>query len=120
MAKDPKFGNLPGPGPGLPKGKKKRSRELLDMMYVYRTNKPGTEFPSDTPGQATCRALLNNDPGKFMSMLNTMQKDYNASVEKGKRSDPSLAKGEADPVGGELQVLITRLLDEWEASDGSR
>lgn len=97
----------------------KRSRGHLDMEYVYKTERGGEDHPEDSPGQASCRALLREDRAGFLRMLNAMRKEHQARKDKILGGEASkVAAGAQDEGSKGVIELIDQLLGEWEESRG--
>ena len=64
--KDPKFGNLPGPGPGRPKGVPNKINRDLKEAYLMAANLAGGE--EGLVGYLKAQALQGN-PSPFMAGL---------------------------------------------------
>lgn len=94
----------------------KRSRGLIDMEKVYKTG--ADENPNDSPGEASCRALLREDRAKFLTMLNAMRKEYQARKDKIMGAEASKPAGMQDEGSKGALELIDQLLTEWEESRG--
>lgn len=111
-------------GPGRPRGtgKPKKSRQLLDMDHVYRTEAFGEDgkakdFPNDTPGQRQMRALFRESIEKFLGLMQRYRDHYDKKcAEYAKRTEAKeeLRAVEPDAKSAELQKLIAKLLDGWE------
>jgi hypothetical protein len=67
--KDPKFGNLPGPGPGRPKGVPNKINRDLKEAYLIAANLAGGE--AGLVGFLTTQALQGN-PSAFMTGLSKL------------------------------------------------
>ena len=65
-SKDPKFGNLPGPGPGRPKGAPNKINRDLKEAYLLAANLAGGE--EGLVGYLKTQALQGN-PSPFMAGL---------------------------------------------------
>jgi hypothetical protein len=65
-SKDPKFGNLPGPGPGRPKGVPNKINRDLKEAYLLAANLAGGE--EGLVGYPKTQALQGN-PSPFMAGL---------------------------------------------------
>ena len=65
-SKDPKFGNLPGPGPGRPRGVPNRINRDLKEAYLLAANLAGGE--EGLVGYLKTQALQGN-PSPFMAGL---------------------------------------------------
>lgn len=107
----------PGATPGVPQVK--RSRGHIDMEHVYKTEKDRNEaHPTDTPGQATCRLMLREDRGKFLTMLNKMRQDFQVRKDRVKKEAGIKPVGAIDEGSRGVIELIDQLLGEWEESRG--
>lgn len=96
----------------------KRPKRLIDMQYVYKTDKPGKEFPGDTPACASCRTYLREDLKGFLSLLTTMEKEYTARRERVLSRQVSAATGEIEQGTKDLVAVIDRLFNEFEGEAG--
>jgi hypothetical protein len=67
--KDPKFGNLPGPGPGRPKGVPNKINRDLKEAYLLAANLAGGK--DGLVGYLTTQALQGN-PSPFMTGLSKL------------------------------------------------
>lgn len=114
-----------GAGPGRPKGtgKPKKSRQLLDMDHVYRTEKAGDDgklqdFPGDTPGQRTMRALLRENPKEFLALMQKYRDHYDKKVAECQRKQVQVdgPAAEPDAKARELISLMDELLSKFEES----
>lgn len=116
-----RFGGKAGPGrtPSKHLGRTyyvKASQQLIDMRKVYKTEKPGGNFPSDTPGQAMCRKLWRENPKDFLQLLNKLEEVYSLKCERFKaKQEASEQAGAKD--GKELCEMIDKLVAEWESTN---
>jgi hypothetical protein len=67
--KDPKFGNLPGPGPGRPKGVPNKINRYLKEAYLIAANLAGGK--DGLVGYLKTQALQGN-PSAFMTGLSKL------------------------------------------------
>ena len=103
---------------GSKKGRKKPSRLLADMRWVYGHKDESRDV---TQGREICRKLLKEDPQRFMTQLQAMEREHRAGGTK-RESASAAAKAEEATAGsaantadeGTVAVLelIDRLLGE--------
>ena len=100
---------------GGKKGAKKPSKLLRDMRWVYEHV---DESQDVTQGRKICRGLLKDDPQKFVSQLQAMEREHRSG---GPKREQAVAAKEAEAAGavasadeGTVGVLelIDRLLGE--------
>lgn len=105
---------------GRPKGSRTKvqvPKQLLDMRYVYRTEKAGGEHPNDTSGQAIARKLCRESPQQFLVLLHKMESEHKAALERNKKVED---ENKAGPSEGTKEIVdvIDRLLTEFEDTNG--